>query len=94
MTNIKKSLIDRMSESERKTFSEFVKEFPLDGHEPENFHSDSILTDGVLDNDGCDDNQTLSIISGGLEEEEVVFKFNLATLLALAKFGFEEGLKQ
>ena len=95
MTNIKSQLIDRMSKSEKEIFTEFVKVFPLDGHEPDQqgFIFNPQLSKGRLDNDGLDDNSTIFISRENGDGVEL-FRFNVATLLALAKFGFEEGLKQ
>lgn len=93
MTTIKSALIDRMSSDEREAFSEFVRVFPLDGHEPVGFQTRPEVIGFVLDNDGTDDNAILSIERQINVRTKEVFRFNIATLLAFAKFGFEKAVE-
>ena len=87
MTNIKSILVDRLSSAEKEIYSEFVKVFPLDGHEPDSFKLES-LEGQRLDNDGWNDNWRITITNDSINQNE--YRFNLATLLAFAKFGFEK----
>ncbi len=95
MTTIKSALVDRLGSDEREAFSEFVKVFPLDGHEPDQQGFDKVLALGSkLDNAGVN-GESIIFVSRKVDSITTqTFRFNVATILAFAKFGFEQGLKQ